>query len=167
MEVVLEHREIGFRSGQALYGRVDRRGDVDGKPAGDGLGREHSAESWAVNSAAGLRHRRRPVAASACIEQIRVKACWLIDLGAARPVLRWNRCGRAGQKVVRACRSGQTRGTLPVLPSRNRLITVARTLASSGLISRRRSSLDFEGTICSRGTISPASGSGRRRRRAR
>lgn len=154
-QVVLENGMIGLRSGDAGMAEQLRR-DVDRQTAGDRLGDEHSAE-----------------VVRCCVDLIPSRVADLREAHASRRSLpsrpglittrrwsraRWNRNG-SGAVQIRSCESNRgTSGMVPLLLWRRRAITVASTLASSGLTSSSRSWLLLDRTICNSGTTSPVSG---------
>ena len=71
-------------------------------------------------------------------------------------IRRWNSSGIGGFQSVRGCR--RRRRNRGGVAARTLVMIAARTSASSGLITSRRSVSVFEGAICSSGTSSPVPG---------
>lgn len=100
-KVFLEHRQVGLGGVEAAVPE-QAGGDVDGKPAGDGVGGEHPPEI------VGGVLQRAP-AASRRPARVRVAASvvLIVDVPITMilaPCRRWNKCGSGGP-VTRSCGS--------------------------------------------------------------
>lgn len=155
-QVVLEDRDVGLGGGDVAMSQQFGR-DVHGQPVADGFGGEHAAEI-----VRGVTQRlpgqiTQIGAGQSPVEQVPDQTDGHDRRLRSESALEQVRQRRTGDGLV-AVVSGDE-GTDPPLRRRSLVTIVASTLASSGLTSSSRSSLLFDGTICSSGTTSPLPGS--------